>query len=104
MMQVPITNLPNQSLSINLDQSQYDIRLHSNQDGSLTYIDIIRDNVTILSGQRAVAGFPIIPYPYLEDGNFVILTNDDDYPEYSQFGITQFMIFASQTELDAIRG
>lgn len=101
MIQVPLQAIPNQSLSIQLDGSNYDIRIESVND--VMAMDIIRDNVAIVTGQRLIAGYPIIPYRYLEKGNFILETMNDQYPDYTQFGITQSLIFAIQAELGAIR-
>lgn len=108
MQQIPITNIPNQSFSISLDNNQYDIRIHSAHDdnepgtGIVTF-DITINNAIILTGIRAVAGFPIIPSAYLENGNFIVVTMNDDYPDWRQFGLTQALIYASQAELNAIQ-
>jgi hypothetical protein len=108
MIQIPIANIPNQSFSINLDESQYDIRIHATSDrgipgNEIMAVTIIRDSVIIVSGMRAVSDYPIIPYAYLEDGNFFITTMNDEYPDWRQFGNTQYLIFASQAELIAAR-
>jgi len=109
MIQVPLTNIANQSLSIQLDSNQYDINLYAgedNLDGSsgITAVDIIRNNTAIIIGVRAVTGTPLIPYIYLENGNFAFVTMNDEYPDWRQFGITQYLVFASESELEAIRG
>jgi len=108
MIQIPITNIPNQSFSITLDDSQYDIRIHATSDrnipgNGIMAVTIIRNGVTIVSGMRALPDYPIIPYAYLEDGNFFITTMNDEYPDWRQFGNTQYLIFASQAELIAAR-
>src|ERR1043165_4013325 len=107
MIQVPISNIPNQSLSINLDNNQYDLNIHAtndNPDGStgIMAVDITINNTIILTGMRAVPGFPLIPYQYLVNGNFTFITMNDDYPDWRQFGITQYLIFASNSELETI--
>lgn len=99
---VPLQAIPNQSLTIQLDNISYDMRFHVC--GDIMCIDLSIDNVVVLVGSRLVAGYPVIPYAYLENGNFVFLTENDDYPFWDQFGITQYMIYASQQELEAIRG
>lgn len=101
MRQIPITNTPNQTFSFQADDTIYDVSLRD-----VTGIMVARvhiNNILVLSGQRIVAGFPIIPYEYLENGNFVITTNNDDIPYWPQFGITQFFYYVSQTEIAAIR-
>lgn len=107
MIQVPILNIPNQSLSINLDNNQYNINIHATQDNpdgstGIMAVDLSINDVIILNGMRAVAGFPIIPYQYLVNGNFTFITTNDDYPDWRQFGISQYLIYASNSELEAI--
>jgi len=62
MITIPLQSIPNQTLSIVLDGNQYNITLKSCE--GITAIDLVRNNVTILSGHRVVAGFPLIPYEY----------------------------------------
>ena len=99
MNEIPLQAIPNQTLSIILDNDQYDIRIEATN--NIMSFDIFRNNVAIVTGQRAVAGFPIIPYRYLEKGNFVLLTMNDDYPDYTLFGVSQYLIFTSQSEIEA---
>ena len=108
MMQIPITNIPNQSLSFSADGNQYDIRIHATSDNGepgseIMAFDITIYNIVIITGIRAVAGFPIIPSIYLQNGNFVVLTNNDDLPDWNQFGISQQLMYASEAELTAIQ-
>lgn len=112
MLQIKLEAIPNQSFSLRLDDSTYDLRIHAlnsfTLDGTvippIMVMDITRNNVTILQGQRLIAGYPVIPYGYLEDGNFVMITEDDEYPDYSKFGVNQYLIFATSAELAEIRG
>lgn len=104
MIQVPLENIPNQSFSINYENVLYDITLNSSQDGSLIFVTVFIDKVLIISGVRSLPDFPIIPYAYLENGNMMILTMNDEYANYEQLGVTQFLVIASQGEIDAIRG
>lgn len=101
MLEIPITNLPNQSFSIQLDNQFYDISIYLTN--NVMSLDLIRANEIIVTGARMVAGTPLINYFYLENGNFVLLTANEEYPDYTQFGITQFLVFASEAELEAIR-
>ena len=99
---IPLQAIPNQSLTVQIDNISYDIRVHLCS--NVMAFDITIAGVLVIQGMRAVSGFPIIPAVYLENGNFVVLTQNDDYPYYDQFGITQFLYYASQAELEAIRG
>lgn len=44
----------------------------------------------------------VIPYPYMEDilgGNFIFETEDDNYPNYENFGKTCNLFFVTMDEL-----
>lgn len=46
---------------------------------------------------------PVIPYPYMEDilgGNFVFETEDENYPNYENFGTTCNLFFLTKDELN----
>ncbi len=101
MITIPITSLPNQSFSIQLGNDNYDIVIRSCN--FIMAVDLTRNNVPILTGQRVVAGTPVIPYTYLESGNFLFITANEEYPDYTQFGLTQLLVFTSAAELEAIR-
>lgn len=107
MIQIPLTVNPNQALTITLDSNIYDINIQAcrdNADGStgVLGVDITRNGVVIVTGVRPVAGFPIIPAEYLEDGNFIFSTMNEEYPDWRQFGTTQYLIFASKAEIEAL--
>lgn len=98
---ISLQTLPNQNLTTTLNNNNYAIQL-KNCGGSMV-VTIIRNGVTLVQNLICVAGTPLIPYQYLEDGNFLFLTNDSELPDYTQFGITQFLIYASPSELEALR-
>lgn len=101
---VPIETIPNQSLSIQLDEVRYDFRFRDI--GIMMSVDVSIDDEIILEGQRVVGGFPLIPYKYLEGdgGNFIFLTELGDIVYWNQFGITQSLLYFSAEELGTIRG
>jgi len=101
MLQIALANVPNQSLSFSADNNFFTILLQKTY-GCMSATVTIND-VLVVSGARVVAGFPILNYRYLEQGNFVILTANDELPDYTQFGITQNLFYASQVELDVLR-
>lgn len=101
MQSIPIIAVPSQALSIQLDNLRYDIRIKS-MDGIMA-VDIVRSETPIVLGMRAVSGYFLIPYKYLESGNFIFITANEEYPDYTQFGITQFLIYFSQSELEQSR-
>lgn len=101
MRTINLIAIPNQSLSVRLDDVRYEFRFK--ETNGIMMVDITRNDVVILSGQRIVAGTPLIPYTYLEHGNFFILTEDEDLPYYTQFGITQSFVYLTVAEIEAIR-
>ncbi len=102
MIQIPLSPVPNQSFSIRATDHNYELTIKAAK--GIMAVTIVRDNIILLSNIRAVAQFPLIPYRYLESGNFLILTQNDDLPDYTKFGDSQTLIYANQDELEALRG
>lgn len=103
MREIELQAIPNQSFSVVLDNTNYEIAVR--ETGGVMSVDVTRQNVRVVSGARVVAGQLILNYADLEDGqgNFMFLTKDGDMPYYDQFGNTQFLMYASATELAAVR-
>ena len=98
---INIQPVPNQSLSIPLDDRQYNIAIKE-INGSMA-VDIERDNQIVIQGHRVAAGTPLIPYRYLESGNFIFTTRNGEQPYYTKFAESQALIYASPDELEALR-
>lgn len=94
---IPIQTMANQQFTVFLEGSNYDITLKATND--CMSVNLIRDGVVIIQGFRVVAGTPIIPFEYLETGNFIFLTQNDDLPDYTKFNISQFLYYYSTAEL-----
>ena len=103
MQTIPIDAIPNQSFNVTLDGNLYALTFRTI--GELTYCDITLNGTLLVSGQRCVPNRGLIPYRYLEGtgGNFAFRVQTDEYPYFEQFGITQFLQYASQSDLAAIR-
>ena len=98
MVTIELAAVPNQSLTVTLAGNRYAITLKAT--GTVMAATIERNGVALVSGQRVVAGEPIIPYRYLaEDGNFIISTEGNALPDWQEFGASQFLFFASAAEL-----
>jgi|GEM_PF-518311 len=107
MINIPLQAIPNQSLTIQLSNNNYDINI--SDCGNIMAVTLSINNALVVSGIRAVPGFPIIPAAYLENGNFIFVTGspdpiypNSDYPFWERFNIDQFLIYASPEELQAI--
>lgn len=102
MKLITIQPIPNQEVIVTLDSRRYKIQL-KDADGFMTY-GVVRDGVTIIeNGNRIVNGAPLLPYRHMEDGNFILDIPDDELPNYKAFQSTQFLLYASQEELEIAR-
>ena len=101
MINIPLQQLANQSLNFTADDSRYQIDIK--EIGGLMATSITIDDVLVISGQRALAGVPLIPYRYLERGNFIFITENEENPYYTSFGTSVFLNYASPAELEALR-
>ena len=101
MRLIPIDATPNQSFSVRLNGSRYVLALRT-VTGCMV-ADLDRDGVQVLRGVRLVAGEPVIPYAYLEDGNFMLTTVGDALPDWRQFGATQLLYYLTPDEIAALK-
>lgn len=97
---IDIDAVPNQSFSVTLDGDRWDFVIKQARTSMFT--DVTLNDVVILSGQRLVAGAPIIPYEHLQShGNFIILTENDELPNWERFGMDQVMVYSTAAEIAA---
>lgn len=101
MLNVPIQSIPNQQFSISLENNTYEIAIKITN--SQMSMSIVRNSVTIVDNARCVAGAPIIPSIYEEDGNFIFFTQGQQLPNYLSFNNTQSLTYLTTTELAAYR-
>ena len=99
---ISLSTTANQSFTANLDGDNYDITIKETN-GVMSFT-LVRNEVTIFTNLRIVAGVPLIPYRYQETGNFLIETQNNCIPYYTQFGITDFLLYFSPSEVVAARG
>ena len=98
MIDIALDPLPNQSVSVRLADSLYTLTIKACR--GVMAIDVQRDQEYVVRGLRLVAGTPVLPYDYLEDGgNFVLLTENGEYPDYALFGISQSLLFLTTEEI-----
>lgn len=98
MFEIALAQEASQSFTIVLNAKRYDITIRD-IGGDIMAVTIIRDGVTLIEGQRLVAGTPLLPYKHLEDGNFMLLTQNGQYPYYTEFGVTQFLLYLTPEEI-----
>jgi hypothetical protein len=100
MLNIGLRQIPNQSISVTLNSNFFDIVIKQAFD--TMYVTLSINSLLILNSVRAVPNAPLIPYEYLQTGNFIFLTANNDIPFYTQFGVTQSLVYATATELAEI--
>jgi hypothetical protein len=100
MRNISLDATPNQELSVTLGGNRWDITIK--ETNGVMCCTLVLNDVEILSGQRIVAGSPLIPYRHLQgSGNFWILTEGDELPYYTEFGVSQQLVYMSVAEFAA---
>lgn len=97
---VPLAAIPNQSFTVTIDGARWILAFKDIR--GVIVVDVSRDGVELLRGSRALAGEGLIPFAYLQTGNFIFVVTGDTMPEYSQFGVSQLLVYLSTAELAAI--
>lgn len=97
---IPLTAEANQEFTVRLSDHRFTLRIK--EANGVMVADVTIDDVLRLSGTRVLAGEPIIPYEYLAEGNFIIITDGDALPDYTQFGVTQTLVYLSAAEIAAL--
>lgn len=101
MQVINIDAVPNQSFSVTVDSNRWDFVIKEAVTSMIA--DISLNDERILSGQILVAGTPIIPYRFLQgSGNFLILTENDQLPDWRRFGVDQVLTYANAEEIAAL--
>lgn len=100
MFEIALAREANQSFTTVLDGARFDLTFRD-IGGDLMAVTIIRDGVTLVEGQRLVAGTPLLPYKYQETGNFMLLTQGGAYPYWPEFGVTQTLLYLTAAEVAA---
>lgn len=101
MIDIGIAAVANQTFFVQLEDVPYTITLHAADD--IVAVSITRDDVVLVTGARVTPGMPLLPYRHQENGNFLLITSDGDLPDFTQFGVTQFLVYLTAAELAAAR-
>lgn len=102
MQIIPVKPIPSQTLSfVDSGNNSWNIEIRLTE--LMMSFSFTRNSNVLITGIHAVAGYRIIPYNYLEDGNFVLVTQNQEVPDYNKFGLTQSLVFLSQQEILAFR-
>lgn len=101
MIDIELQAIPNQSFGIIIDGVSFDIVIKTT---TVTIADITIDGVVKLQGVKCMPNRPIVPYEYLENGNFFFVCDGEEYPYYTNFGISQSLVYLTPDEMAAYYG
>lgn len=97
---VPVASIPNQAFTVTIDNVRWGLALKDAR--GVMVADVTRDDIRLLSATRVLAGEAIIPYAYLQTGNFLMLTDQNQLPEWGQLGVSQVLVYLSAAEIAAL--
>lgn len=102
MIVFSLKNIPNQSFSTTQDGNRYVIRLF--QCNGIMCCDIEINGVQVIVGMRVVSGTLLVPYQYIQNGNgnFLFSCTDENSIDYTLFGISQTLLYATLSELQSL--
>lgn len=101
MQTIPIQAIPVQRFSVPLDNNEWQISIRLTN-GNICFTFYLNGDL-VIENTRAVAGRRIIPAKYQEAGNFTLITQNYEVPDYTKFGTTQQLVYISAAELEALR-
>lgn len=93
---------PNQSFKTVVDGHRFDIDFHSAM--GLLFATVKVDGEVVKTSGRCIEGQWIAPYQaYMPDecGNFMFVTRDEQYPEYSTFNTQCVLVYYTKEEMEA---
>jgi hypothetical protein len=100
MIDIAIKSLSNQKVSVTINDIDFEITIKST--GGVV-ADIMMDNVVVLQGVKCLPNMPIIPYQYFENGNFFFVTENEEYPDYTKFNVSQSLVYLTPDEMVTYR-
>lgn len=100
MRVIPLTATPNQAFTLTIDSVRWSLTVKETR--GVMAVSVSRNDELILSNTRALAGEAIIPYRYLQTGNFVFITVGGAFPHWSEFGLSQILVYLSSEEMGVI--
>jgi hypothetical protein len=97
MLSYNITNIPNQTFSCDTPNGTYYFELMSFR--GLMYVSISKDDVTLVNGVRIVQNKPIIPLGLARNGNFMFISNSEEYPTYKELDSSVKLVYITPEDL-----
>ena len=98
MQVINLQNIPNQAFSIALNGEDYRIAVRTIQ--GLTFLSVWRNDEPLFYNQICVPNGFVDPYKYVSNnGKVYFRCLDNEYPNYKNFGITQWLYYLTPEEV-----
>ena len=96
---VQLEQIPNQSFLLLVEEDLYIITLRTIS--TETYVTLLRNGEKLVDSIKAMPNQNILLYNYQfnEHGNFVFTSLDDEYPLFSNFGVSTFFQYVTKQEV-----
>ena len=103
--EIELNNIPNQifTTTINDIDMEITLKLGGEENNQIMFFALATNNEYLCPFVPVFANQGILPYPYMISelgGNFIFITDDDEYPNYLNFGTTQNLYFITEDELN----
>ena len=99
---ITIDAIPSQSFTVTLGGNNYEIKIYS-IDGHMSY-DLSINSVQIIAGFKMVNDVLLLAYVHQEvSGNILLQIAEDEIPDYTRFGLSQFLYYLTEDETTAYR-
>lgn len=98
---IEINDTPNQEFSVNINET--DMLIHIREADGLILFSLTINGETLCPDTICCSNQGILPFPYMvsEAGcNFYFLTEDENYPDYKEFGKTCFLYAITEDEIN----
>lgn len=94
---LPLEAIPNQSFFVRLEDVRYFVELK--EAGGMMTATIDRAGVRLVTGVRCAAGTPLLPYRYMETGNFVFIADPGVIPYFTDFDSSCQLVYLPAAEV-----
>ncbi len=94
---------PNQEFDLMFEDIKNSLHILLQTVNQVTLMSISINNTRIGHAFLCLPNTPVIPYPWIVErvgGNFVFETENNNYPNYENFGTTCNLYFVTQDELN----
>lgn len=99
MRRVILEKTANQEFNLTIDDRRYKISLREGENQMmLATIEI--DGEIVIQGLRCLPSTPLLPYSYTEWGNFIFVTENNEFPYWEKFGSSQRLLYVTRAEVE----